>query len=566
MKDEEVTKKVEQEGKKAGREEKDKIQEWDEEVLEKFRDPEMLNLIHKELSKKHIKDDYEKMAVFLTSLTGFLKRPKQRRSIALKGASSVGKDNLIDTVLTHLPEKETIKLTRATSSVLEDDINKYNIVAFSEMNKNRKRGVNKFIVENLKQLAEGGSHALKKDVKEGFKETLDVEQEQKTVIYGTTETRSDKELDTRFITVSIEGYPSKIEAVNKNTIQKASNVDSLIDDVEDENSWIRRGLKCLDYDYKIWTPYAYVLEEEVNGKSIINHNKPRSQRDLKRLLSIIKSLTLLHQKQREKITYKGQKLLVSSPEDIINAVNITSRFFNESFTGVTPRLRRVLEFMHKEGGVEIERGKIQKALDVTVNTVRKYCRELENQGLIREVKIDPLQRKYFSIDYDIYKKSRDNKGKNTCKDTCKRGVIRVKVETLINLLNEEIEKKNNMDLQGVNRCFYTPKIDKTQLWGLEKDFSKKGVNTYNNMCKNEKNSENSKKSSFTQEETDFDRVEFTGSPTSCNKCGLEFEPDLLNKLEADDKTLILCDDCYKDAKRRKKNKVEKVEVDLKDNK
>src|SRR3990167_5672376 len=132
-------------------------------VQAKFEDKQLLNSVMEELTINHIGDDNLKMTTLLACISGLLKNPKLRTSIAIKGNSSEGKDNLIKTCLRHMPNESWKFLTSGTQATIEDDIRDFRIIAFSEVNKNREAGANKYLTEAIKQMSEGGTSAMKKD-------------------------------------------------------------------------------------------------------------------------------------------------------------------------------------------------------------------------------------------------------------------------------------------------------------------------------------------------------------------------------------------------------------------
>ena len=90
------------------------------EARNKGKQQDLLKKIHAELDKHHKIDHTQNLATFLIVLTGYLPDDSDHRSAALKGNSSSGKDNCINTVIQHLPEHTAIKRTRITVPAVED--------------------------------------------------------------------------------------------------------------------------------------------------------------------------------------------------------------------------------------------------------------------------------------------------------------------------------------------------------------------------------------------------------------------------------------------------------------
>ncbi|MBI2498906.1 hypothetical protein HYV88_01545 [Candidatus Woesearchaeota archaeon] len=356
------------------------------EAKTKFRSPKLLYYIHEELSKDHINDDNEKMTGFIGTCTSKLKPSSLRKSIKFSGDTSVGKDNLMRSILKHFPDDSYIFLTNATRSVMEDDIAKYDIICYSEVNKEQIDGANYHLKETIKQMSEGGTISLKKDVLTGYKTTRTSKQEQKTVLYSTTEISNDEESATRFIDIALRGNPNKTRAVNEDTIIKHGDPLTLIESQGNNNSWIKKGFESLKVDYVLIPYWNYLLEDE-EGKEIINYDNPRSQRDLKKLLAFTCAISWLFQLQRYTIEINGIMFVVSEPQDFLNAVKICGRFFNQSYKGFDERLQTILDFVEEytkgDFTKPIPREIIQRSLSIkSKNTIKKRIRELEDKNLI----------------------------------------------------------------------------------------------------------------------------------------------------------------------------------------
>lgn len=319
--------------------EEDRVKHY---AKENSKNPELLKLIHSELDKDHLSDHREKIAVFISCCSAYLLNPEDRKSIALKGNSSSGKDNAINAALKHFPEEDWIKLTSATKATMEDDISKYRIIAFSEMNQHRENGANADIVESIKQMAEGGVHALKKDALTGFKTTKHSEQEQKSVLYGTTEAETDQELDTRFTIVGIKSDENKNKAVVCAYLKSISDIDCVID--KQKLSWIRKLISEYNTQFEVIIPFASILE------TFFDYKKDRIKRDVKRICCFAKAICWIHQRQRKVIQKNDKSFLIAEPSDLLNAINIFEPFFNLTYEGLDHREQQLLEYIREHEG------------------------------------------------------------------------------------------------------------------------------------------------------------------------------------------------------------------------
>lgn len=357
------------------------------EVEGKLEDPDLLKHVKEELDRDHIGDDPEKLFVFCSAISGQLK-PDYRFSTALVGYSSEGKDNLWKAVTRHLPEDWYVDVTRITGSSIEDDIKPFNTIYFGE------RGANEEITEQIKQLVEGGIDVIKKDTRTGYKTARRERQPTKVGIYSTTEDSVDEELATRYCIASVHGNPQKYQRVNEATLEQASSLKMQKEASARKSmaTWIEKGLSLLkSFDY-IVIPYAPLLKVE--------SRVPRSQRDLKRFLNLIRALAWLHQRQRPKFEHHEAKILIATPEDLYNAREIGDEIFAQSLSGLEPRLQRVLEKYDEivreqpnqithfdDQSVEyldwVDRSIIQKELGIKrAETIRRHIKTLTDMGML----------------------------------------------------------------------------------------------------------------------------------------------------------------------------------------
>jgi len=354
------------------------------EAEENLKNPKLLELIKKQLDNTHKKDDLEKMFAFLITRTAYLKNPRDRKSIALVGDTSVGKDNLIDAIFLNTPFTDVEKLTNATQATVEEDLLPKKIIAFSEMNKFRQNGANQDLTEQLKQLAEGGINSMKKDAATGFKTTKKIRGEQKTMIYGTTEEKKDDELATRYATITIRADEEKVIAVNNNTLEASADPKKIAEGYfQNEINWLAVAHLMLE-PYEVVLPYneALTLDKEGSGKYFDTSN-PRSQRDLKRLVCLAKAIAWMHQKQRPVLEFYGQKMIVASPADFINALEIGGSFFDISYLGIDGRAKKTHDYLienHKNES--IPKKQLREELGISRNTLTKRLEALEEVGLV----------------------------------------------------------------------------------------------------------------------------------------------------------------------------------------
>jgi len=269
-------------------EEKDLVKVLTKESKEKFNSPDLLFHIHELISQRHLEDNKLKLTVFLVGGSAYLEPAALHQSIALKSNSSAGKDNLFKTILNLFPEGTTLWVTSGTKATLEDDIKDFKIIGFSEVNVGTEQGANVQLRETIKQMTDGGTSSMKKDIRTGFKTTRFEKQPQKSVFYGTTESTDDEELETRFIISGIKGSTKRNKIVNKNSLEWFGGKRI----PKQKHTWFNVGVSNFKYS-EVVIPYFEKLIP------LFDNTEERSKRDVKRFMSLVSATTWMFQHQRQ---------------------------------------------------------------------------------------------------------------------------------------------------------------------------------------------------------------------------------------------------------------------------
>lgn len=348
----------------------------DDEILNSLKDEKLIEKVYLELSKYHIMDSKEKLTTFFFALTGYLKPDEMHKTVNLLGDSSVGKDNLIKTVLRMFPAEDTLFLTRGTTATLEDDITDKKIIAFSELNTKDDEGANAGITETIKQLCEGGTSAMKKDML--TRETKFIKQQQKAVLWGSTETTKNAELETRGTCATVLSDPIKTKAVNSKSCEDIADPFSLLNRIRLKETWLAQCIRYLaKKDRYVFCPFMPAIKE------YFDNNDPRSQRDVKRFIALVLSIAYLHQEQRDIVKIDDSEFIIAQPIDIIRGFEIAESFLNQSYKGYDSRLQSILD---KLKDAEKSRATLQKETSIhSVNTIKERLDLLQDKGLIEYV-------------------------------------------------------------------------------------------------------------------------------------------------------------------------------------
>ena len=411
-----------------------------------FKNPNLQNIILEEIQKRHIGDEEQVQTLFLIALSSLSPNPNERLSVRVAGNTSTGKSNAINSTVSFIPEENVEILTSTTKAILEDDVlEEKSLVVVSELNLFRENGANAQLIETLKALAEGGLHVKKKDLRTNSKTVREEISEQKSIIYSTTDEKADLELGTRQLDITITSDSKQTKAVNDNTLLLASN--PFIQEKQKDN-WVKVGIRAMNSrvgSYEIILPYANLLSGKINEKDIIDNSNPRSRRDLKRLISLVKSYCRLHYLQRNKID--SEKLILSKPKDFIEVLKIAKGSFDQTYSGLDRRVSEVYNLISKKPSW-IDRSNLQKEVGCSVNTLKKYLDELKNQGLI-EINIGK-NIEFMGLD-----------SQKVFVKLCQNPVKPLLISCQINELEDYLNKNYQEDFDRVKE-FYTQKGVKIQ--------------------------------------------------------------------------------------------------------
>jgi len=435
----EVMKKIDKITGEAKRKEEDKL-------LEKFKDPKLMEYITEELNKDHLEDTNLKKTAFYVGVSSMLENDRLRQSMALTGEASSGKDNLIKTIFKHMPS--SLFLTGATQPAMEDAAVYSPLLGLSEMNLFKDFGANKLLLEIVKQRTEGGTANIKKDAETNFKTTKFERTEQGSTFYGTTDAERNNEMETRFIFGHVETNERKVKKVNYDTAEFFCNPEKMIEGTKKEESWIKEGLRILKKRNKrcqVLIPFSHLFGgQNKAGEDIIDGNNPRSMRDLKRIFGLISSRAWLFSEQRKRCQKKGVNFIICTPEDVLAVINETQDCFNQTYSGIDERLNNVLKIINESVDGWMPRDIIQNRLGKSRNTTKEWCSTLAGEGLIEGTKGNELNLKHNTSNYHeskIYYRR--------CQKGIKKVLIRCQYLELKELLEQYIKDNPNKELEGV---------------------------------------------------------------------------------------------------------------------
>ncbi|EMJ92318.1 CHC2 zinc finger domain-containing protein [Leptospira alstonii] len=329
-----------------------------------------------------ILEDFERIGLVgerTNSLLGYLatltRRTENPLAVIIQSSSSAGKSTLMDSILDLVPEEEKEKYSAMTGQSL-----------FYMSSKNLK---NKVLAISEEEGIERAKYALKilqsekrisiatttKDQLTGKLSTTEYVVEGPVVLFlTTTSVEIDEELQNRamILTVNEEREQTKTILENQRLEETLSGV--LKKKTKDGIVKLHQNMQRLILPLAVVNPYAKELK--------FPDTRLRMRRDQKKYLTLIRTIALLHQYQREVKIAKdesGQEIAYIEVEksDIELASLLFSRVFGKNLDDLSPHTKKVLKEIHGYVKEVCEEKKVERS---EVRLTRKEIRERTGTG------------------------------------------------------------------------------------------------------------------------------------------------------------------------------------------
>jgi len=326
----------EQEGRLNGKNEEaaraDLTPEEREEATALLNDPKLLERIVSDFDACGIVGETtNKLTGYLAAVSRKLDRPL---AIIIQSTSAAGKTSLMEAVLAMMPEDEKIKYSAMTGQSLyylgETNL-KHKILAIVE-----EEGAEKASYA-LKLLQSEGELTIASTGKDdtGRMRTEEYHVEGPVMIFLTTTAIDiDEELLNRCLVLTVDESREQTEAIHK--LQREAETFAGLKRKREKEKVLctHRNAQRLLQPVEITNPYAEQL-----GFSI---EKTRTRRDHAKYLTLIRTIALLHQFQREPVVIDGIEHIEVIPSDIRTANTIAHEVLGRSLDELPPQTRKLL--------------------------------------------------------------------------------------------------------------------------------------------------------------------------------------------------------------------------------
>lgn len=306
-------------------------------ALDLLKDKQLLQRILTDFSRCGVVgEETNKLVGYLASVSRKLDNPL---AILIQSTSAAGKSSLMDAVLALMPEEERVQYSAMTGQSLfylgETDL-KHKILAIAE-----EEGAHQAAYA-LKLLQSEGSLTIAstgKDADSGKHVTHEYTVEGPVMIFlTTTAIEIDEELLNRCVVLSVDENREQTQAIH--AIQrKRRTLGGLLAKADKESILtLHRNAQRLLRPLAVVNPYAEHLT--------FLDNQTRTRRDHEKYLTLIDTITLLHQYQRTVKAVQHNKDVIEyievTLEDIEHANHLAHEVLGRSLDELPPQTRRLL--------------------------------------------------------------------------------------------------------------------------------------------------------------------------------------------------------------------------------
>jgi hypothetical protein len=307
--------------------------------------------------------------LFLSLTTRTFERPV---SVAIKGASSVGKSHTVECVLKHFPPEAYFERTGLSEKALaysQEDFRHRHIVIYEAAGMNSDFG--SYLIRSL--LSEGRLiYEFVEKTKFGMRPRLIEKPGPTGLITTTTSARLHPENETRLLSLASKDDKNQTEAVIRALAEGASGEGK--DKPANFTKWHALQRWILAGECRVVVPFAVELGKLIPPVAV------RLRRDFTLLLSLIKAHALLHRKSRP-TDERGR--VVATLEDYAAVRDLIADLFAEGIEATVPEtVRQTVEAVKALGGVDVSLTVVAAKLQLDKNPTHHRVRKAIERGFL----------------------------------------------------------------------------------------------------------------------------------------------------------------------------------------
>lgn len=308
------------------------------EALELLRAPDLLDKLTEAFTASGIVG--EQTNVLAAYLAGVSRKLAKPLAVIIQSTSAAGKSTLMEAVLSFFPEEDQVKYSAMTGQSLyylgESNL-KHKILAIVEEEGAEKAS---YALKLLQSEGELTIASTGKDPHSGRMETQEYHVEGPVaIVFTTTSIDIDEELMNRCLVLTVDESRAQTERIHELQREARTVEGILAHEKRNEVLRVMRNAQRLLRPWKIANPYARHLT--------FTSGRTRTRRDHEKYLTLIDTIALLHQHQREAITHtvggREVSMLPVTLADIEAANKIAPEVLGRSLDELPPQTRLLLE-------------------------------------------------------------------------------------------------------------------------------------------------------------------------------------------------------------------------------
>jgi len=342
------------------------------EALSLLKAPDLMKRILRDFEALGVVgEEPNKLTGYLAAVSRLLDRPL---ALLIQSASAAGKSSLMDAVLDLVPEEDVIRYSAMSGQSLfymGDRTLQHKILAIAEEEGAKQAS---YALKLLQSEGRVTMASTGKDPASGMLVTHDYTVEGPVMLFLTTTAIDlDEELLNRCLVLTVNESREQTRAIHTLQRQRETLDGLLAKTRRDQLITLHRNAQRILQPFAVVNPYADQLR--------FRDDQTRSRRDHVKYLTLIRSIALLHQFQREvKTIPHGGKMLSYievTPEDIALANELAQEVLGRTVDELLPQTRKLLTLLHAWAQAECAR------LDVAqcdFHFTRRQAREATGWG------------------------------------------------------------------------------------------------------------------------------------------------------------------------------------------
>jgi len=381
-----------------------------EEAMALLKSPELMPRILQDFEALGVVgEESNKLTGYLAAVSRLLDRPL---ALLIQSASAAGKSSLMDAVLDLVPEEDVVRYSAMSGQSLfymGDRALQHKILAIAEEEGAKQAS---YALKLLQSEGRVTMASTGKDPATGMLVTHDYTVEGPVMLFLTTTAIDlDEELLNRCLVVTVNESREQTRAIH--TIQRSrETLEGLLAKTKrDGLLTLHRNAQRLLQPLAVVNPYADQLS--------FRDDQTRSRRDHVKYLTLIRSIALLHQYQRDLKTHGDLHYIEVTPSDISLANDLAQEVFSRTVDELLPQTRKLMTLLHAWVKAECEREGIEQA---DFHFTRKRVREATGWGDTQlRIHLDRLMEMEFllahrgrrgqTFEYELLYRGEDEEGR-----------------------------------------------------------------------------------------------------------------------------------------------------------